>query len=146
MRGKKRYIKLTESQRQALQKGFEQGKKPAFRKRCHIILLSDQGYSVQQISALYKLSRLSVGQWFDRYEKDGIESLHTNKGQGRPSILRIDNEVDVQNIERLLEQNAQNLKPALAELERNGKPMSKRTLQRFLKKVDDAGNASAEAL
>ncbi len=146
MRGKKRFINLTESQRLALQNGFERGKQPVFRKRCHIVLLSDQGYSVQQISALYKLSRIGIGRWFDRYEQGGIESLQTNKGQGRPSILRIDNEVDVQEVERLLEQNSQNLKPALAELEQKGKVMSKRTLQRFLKKVDDAGNDSEEGL
>jgi hypothetical protein len=35
-----------------------------------------------------------------------------------------DNEVDVQKTKRLLAQNAQNSKPALGELERNGKPMA----------------------
>jgi transposase len=146
MRGKKRYIKLTETQREALQSGFEKGKKATYRKRCHMILLSDQGYGVQQISALYKLSRMSVGHWFDRYEQGGIEALQTNKGQGRPPVLRIDNEVEVKEVERLVDQHAQNLKPALAELARKGKPMSKRTLQRFLKKLDGVGNDSVEAL
>jgi hypothetical protein len=89
---------------------------------------------------------MRVGHWFDRYEQGGIESLQTTAGQGRPPILRIDNEVDIQEVERLVEQNAQNLKPALAELEKKGKFMSKRTLQRFLKKVDDAGSDSEAAL
>lgn len=146
MRGKKRYIKLTETQRQALQKGFEKGKSGVFRKRCHMILLSAQGFGIQQISALYQLSRMRVGYWFDRYEQGGVEALKTNRGQGRPPILRIDNEADVNEVEHLVDQNAQNLKPALAELERKGKPMSKRTLQRFLKKLDDVGNDFEEVL
>lgn len=146
MRGKKRFIELTDSQRESLKEGFEHGKKAVFRKRCHILLLSDQGYELQQIASIYKLSRMRVGHWFDRFETGGIESLETSKGQGRPAVLRIDNEIDQQQVERLLEENSQNLKPALAELEKNGKPISKRTLQRFLKKVAGAGNASAEAL
>jgi transposase len=146
MRGKKRFIKLTETQRQALQNGFEKGKKAVFRKRCHMILLSDQGFGIQQISALYQLSRMRVGHWFDRYEQGGIEALKTSTGQGRSPVLRIDNEADVNEVAHLVDQNAQNLKPALAELERKGKPMSKRTLQRFLKKLDGVGNDSEEVL
>jgi hypothetical protein len=54
MKGKKRYIKLNEARRQELLLGFKTGKKPVFRMRCHLILLSDQGHDVQRIAELYQ--------------------------------------------------------------------------------------------
>ena len=69
--------------------------------RCHLVLLSDQRHGVQQITELYQLSRQRVAHWFTRYEQGGITSLHTAKGRGRRPILRIDNALEVQHIERL---------------------------------------------
>ena len=145
MKGKKRYIKLTEKQRLELQRGFKKGKKATFRKRCHFILLSDQGYSIKEISQMYGVTRQSVATWFDRYEHDEIRALHTQRGQGRKAILRIDNKIESQRVEELLEEYAQNLQPVLHILEKEfGKVMSKRTLQRFLKKKDFDGKDFVE--
>lgn len=61
--------------------------------------------------------------------------MQTAKGRGRPPIVRIDNETEVTRIEELVEKNAQNLKPVLISIEKEfGKKMSKRTLNRLLKK------------
>lgn len=146
MKGKKRYIHLNESQRKELLLCFKTGKKPAFRMRCHLILLSDQGHAVQQIAQLYQTSRQSVARWFTRYEQGGVTALHTARGRGRRPVLRIDNTVEVQRVEQLVDQHPQNLQPVLAELSQQGKLMSKRTLQRFLKKLGGDGNGSEEAL
>jgi len=141
MRGKKRYIELTEAGRKALEKGFKTGKKATFRKRCHYLLLSDEKRSLEDISSIYKISRISIAKWFDRYEAEGIAGLHTAKGKGRPTILRIDNEKEVEQIEKFVEKSAQNLKPVLAQIKEHlGKELSKRTLQRFLKKKTGAGS------
>ena len=145
MKGKKRYVKLNEVQRKELLSGFKTGKKPVFRMRCHLILLSDQGHGVQQIAKLYQLSRQSVANWFTRYEQGGITALHTAQGMKRHPILRIDNAVEVQQVEQLVDQYPQNLQPVLAELGQQGKVLSKRTLQRFLKSLDGSGNVSEEA-
>jgi putative transposase len=143
MRGKKRHIKLTTTQREELEQGHRQGKKATFRERCHYLLLSSQGYDVQAIASIYSTSRQTVAAWFDRYEADGIDGLHTKKGQGAKPLLRVENKLEVEAVERLVEQHAQNLGPVLAELhDKYNKPMSKRTLQRFLKKSGTAGNAS----
>ena len=145
MRGKKRFIKLTEKQRKELSRGFKSGKKATFRKRCHFILLSDQGYSIEEICIMYSTSRQSVASWFNKYEQLGIGGLHTQKGQGRKALLRIENKIESQKVEELVEQYAQNLRPVLNELEKEfGKKMSKRTLQRFLKKKAIGGNDSDE--
>lgn len=145
MSGKKRYIQLTQQERSALKQGFKSGKKAIFRQRCHFILLSDQGYDIPQIADFYEVSRQAVARWFDRYEQSGIEGLHTQKGQGEKPILRIDNQWHVETVKELVNQHAQDLDPALVEVEKRlGKPMSKRTLQRFLKKLVTPGNAFVE--
>lgn len=135
MKGKARYINLQNQERIWLEKGRKTGKKATFRQRCHYILLSDQGLSVQQISEIYQVSRQAISGWFDRYESEGITGLHTGKGKGRPPIVRIDNQSEITKIEELVEKNPQNLNPVLAALDKElGKKMSKRTLQRILKK------------
>lgn len=58
-------------------------------------------------------------------------------------LLRLENRVEVEAVESMVEKHAQNLRPVLLELEeRFNKPMSKRTLQRFLKRLGIAGSAS----
>ena len=146
MKGKKRYITLDEGQRKELLAGFKTGKKPVFRMRCHLILLSDQGHGVQQIAELYQLSRQSVANWFTRYGQGGITALHTMQGRGRRPILRIDDAVEVRQVEQLVDRHPQTLRPVLAALSQQGKVLSKRTLQRFLKRLDGDGNGSEEAL
>ena len=71
----------------------------------------------------------------NKYEKEGINGLHTGKGQGRPPIVRIDNKSEVKKIEDLVEADPQNLKAVVSRVKENlGKEMSIKTLQRLLKK------------
>lgn len=135
MKGKKRFIKLPGEERKWLAKGHKTGKKGTFRQRCHYILLSDQGLSVQQIADIYQVTRQAITGWFDRYATSGISGLHTAKGKGRPPIVRIDNISEITKIEELVERNPQNLKPVLTAIAQElDKKLSKRTLQRILKK------------
>lgn len=135
MSRKKRYIILSEQERIALQAGHKSGKNATFRHRCHYILLSDQGKSIDQIADIYNCHRISITNWFNRYQSSSIDGLHTAKGKGRPPIVRIDNVSEVKQIEEWVEQSAQNLKPVLAKIKKElGKQMNKRTLSRLLKK------------
>ena len=134
-----------QADRDALQKGFKKGKKATFRQRCHFILLSDKGYEIQQIAEMYDVTRQLVARWFDRFEQAGIDGLHTRKGQGEKPILRIDNQEHIVAVKELVGQHPQDLDPVVAALsKRFGRPMSKRTLQRFLKKLVTPGNALGE--
>jgi len=135
MQGEKRFINLTDKERIWLEKGRKSGKKGTFRQRCHYILLSDQGLTIQQIADIYQVGRQTIAGWFNRFEARGISGLHTGKGKGRPPIVRIDNKTEILRIETLVENSSQNLKPVLVAIEKEfGKTMSKRTLQRLLKK------------
>lgn len=145
MSAQKRFIKLSEEQRKELGQGFKTGSKSIFRQRCHYVLMSDQGYEIPQIAELYGVTRQLVARWFNRYEQQGISGLHTSKGRGEKPILRLDNTEHVQSVKTLVEEHAQDLNPVLAALEKRlGQPLSKRTLHRFLKKLDMPGNASGE--
>jgi transposase len=135
MQGKKRFIILNSDEESALELGWKKGKKMTFRHRCHYILLSSQGKTISEISSFYGVTRQSISQWFTNYEQKGIEGLHTSKGQGRPPILRIDNQVEMDKVEELVAASPQNLKVVVAQLkEEFDKNLSVRTLQRTLKK------------
>jgi len=115
MQGEKRFIKVTEKEYEWLMKGWKTGKKSAFRQRCHYIILSHQGKTIQEITEIYQVTRQTVSTWFGKYEIAGISGLHSNKKTGRPAIIRVDNETEVIEIEKLVENSSQNLKPVLTE-------------------------------
>lgn len=135
MSGKERFINLKEAEEKALKEGWKNGKKATFRQRCHYVLLSNQGKEVLEISEIYQVGRQVIYRWFNRYEKEGILGLHTGKGQGRPPIIRIDNESEIKRVEELVESSPQNLKVVISQIEEEfGRKMSVKTLQRILKK------------
>ena len=133
MSRKKRYIELSPESRASLEEGRKQGKTNTFRERCHYLLLSDQGKSIDEIADFYQVNRHTVSKWFTRYEELGIEGLLTQKGQGRKAIIRSENEI--LQIEKWVEEHPQNLKPVIEKVQQEfGKTMCKKTLQRLLKK------------
>lgn len=145
MQGEKRFVRITKKEYEWLEKGWKTGKKPAFRQRCHYIILSNQGKSVKEIAEIYQVTRQTVTTWFNKYEFAGISGLHSASKSGRPAIIKITNETEVSEIEELVENNSQNLKPVLVAIKNKfGKELSKRTLQRLLKKRDGHGNVSEE--
>ena len=145
MHGKKRFIELSLAEKKQLVLSWKTGKSSTYRERCHYILLSHQGKQIKEISDFYGKSRQSITRWFNRYEEKGIEGLLTSKGQGRPPILRLDNQLEMSKVESLVAQYPQNLKYVISILEKDfGKSMSLKTLQRLLKKKATDGNVVEE--
>ena len=138
---KPKHIKLSEEEQISLEKGRKTGESHTFRERCHYILLNDAGMRIEEIAKIYQTSRQVIGGWIKRYELDGLKGLETAKGKGRRPIVRIDNEAEVKHIEDLVEQTPQNLNQVLVKIKADlGKEMSKKTLQRLLKKKIGVGN------
>jgi transposase len=136
MQGRNRYIQLGEVEKEALKVGYKRGKKAAFRQRCHIILLSNQGQDITRIAEIMDCSRQSIYAWFNRYERHGINGLHTASGGGRPPIFKIENLREVERIKEIVSAHPQQLKQAIPVLEKEfGFSFSKETLIRFLKKT-----------
>lgn len=140
-----RYIKdITDKQRQDLEKVHKESKSYQERNRCQCILLSNQGYQVQALASIFKVSDLSIYKWFDRFEKKGVEGLKNQKGKGRKPILTTGNATHVEVVEEQMEKEKQRLKVAKTEIEAKlGTTMSEMTLKRFLKKMTTDGSDSA---
>jgi transposase len=140
-----RYIKeLSEEQKQALEEGHKKGKSHRFRTRCQAILLSHQGYSVQALAGLFKVSDLSIYKWLNRFEDGGVKALQTQPGKGRKPLLKLENQTHVELVENQLEKQNQRVKLVKDHLEKQlGYSLSESTLKRFLKKLVTSGNDSA---
>lgn len=125
---------------QALKGGYSQGSRHAFRKRCHVVLLKAEGRSSKDIGAIVGMHEVSVGNWLNRYEAEGIDGLLTKAGRGRKPLL--DEEQDAATVRTVIQEERQRLKQAKELLEQKlNKQFSQKTLKRFLKSLTAATNA-----
>ena len=67
------------------------------RQRAHAILLSAKGYKVKQLADIFEVDRDAITEWFDRWERDGVDGLENKPRSGRPPSLSSEEE------DRLLE-------------------------------------------
>jgi transposase len=136
MQGKKRYIQLEAGQRAELEQGYKRGKRSSYRQRCHIILLSAQGYSISEIGEIINCSRQRIYSCFNRYESSGIQGLDIAPGGGRPPIFKLENQAESDRVKEIVSRHPQQLKQALPLIEQELHiSTSKSTLVRFLKKT-----------
>ena len=139
----KRFINLTNEQRETLEGAFQRGKGARFRQRCHFILLSDQGHEMREIAKIFGTTRQAIRRWFNRYEAEGINGLRTKRKTGRPVLLSVDNEPVVAKIKGWIAEEPRTLNPVLLKIEEElGIKFHKRTLNRFLKNLSSDGNDS----
>jgi transposase len=138
---KTKVIMLTEEEAAALEQGYKGKGSFVFSQRCQMILLKSQGRSSKEIAGILRTNLLSVNQWVQRYEKQGIAGLQTKEGQGRKPIL--DKEADQALVKAAVQKERQRLKLAKADLEASlNKEFSVRTLKRFLKNLSADGSES----
>lgn len=140
-----RYITgLTEEAKQQLKEGFRNGKAHRFRIRCQSILLSAEGYQINQLASMYQVDRDSVSKWFDQWQREGIAGLQDKPRSGRPAKLRLDNAAHVKEVKKQVEKEHQNLDKVREELRESLQiGISKKTLKRFLKALVIDGNVCA---
>lgn len=137
MSRKKRYIEnLTSGEVELLESGFKNGKTHHYRMRCQCILLSYQGKSVPALCDLYKKSHLTIYNWFNRWESEGIEGLEIRSGRGRKRKLDFDNSNHIKEVKKSLSIENRNLNQLKNDLETKLKlEISKSSLRRFLKRL-----------
>jgi transposase len=129
---KSKVIDLTEAEKTELQNGYKYSKSPNFSRRCHFVLLKNQGKTSQEIADIFGITRQPVNSWCNSYLEKGIIGLKTKKGQGRKPIL--DKTKDEAIIKATVQKERQRLKKAKEILENElDKSFSLKTLQRFLK-------------
>ena len=138
---KSKVIDLTDAERTELENGYKYSKSPNFSRRCHFVLLKNQGKTSQEIADIFGTTRQPVDRWCKSYLAKGINGLKTKEGQGRKPIL--DKEKDEAIIKSTVKKERQRLKNAKEILENElDKSFSLKTLQRFLKTLAADGNES----
>lgn len=139
--GKPRVIQLSAAQRIELEQRYRTSSNSTISRRCHIILLKSQPRTSKEVAEIVGTNQISVNQWLDRYEAEGIEGLKTRPGRGRKALL--DEKTDAEAIRKAVQKERQRLSQAKQILEEElDKSFSLRTLQRFLKSVNADGNVS----
>lgn len=137
--GKTKVIQLNDSQRQALEDGYRNGKSHAFRERCQMILLKSENCTSAEIARFLDCHKITVHEWVKRFETEGIGGLKMRPGRGRRAILQVS--TDLEAVRAAVERSRQRISLAKAELETElQKPFSTTTLKRFLKKTIAASN------
>ena len=76
-------MELSAEERHLLHEGYRTGKRHAFRKRCHVVLLKAEGRSSKDIGRIVEMHEVSVNNWLNRYETEGLAGLFTKEGRGR---------------------------------------------------------------
>jgi transposase len=116
-----------------LEQGYKSGKSHCFRQRCQMILLKAEGYGSKEIGSIVGSCEMSVNNWINRFEKEGMDGLQTKGGRGRKPILTAD---DLPMVRAAVQAERQRLSQAQLIIEQSsGKSMSKKTLSRFLKLI-----------
>ena len=112
---------------------LEQDKKSShntIRKRSHCLLLSDQGRMITDMATIFNVDRRTIERWFDKWKKEGMNSLPISTGRGVKTRLKGLEEV----LSKQLEIHSRNLKNVLLYLEeKHNIRICKKTLQNFLK-------------
>jgi transposase len=132
---------LDPSSRSLLEKGYREGKKHAFRKRCQVILLKAEGRDSKSVGSIVNMCAMSVNTWVKRYKAEGLSGLETKAGRGRKAVLN--KEQDQAAILAAVKANRQRVDIAKAEWEAQNtdKVVSRDTFRRFLKAL--AANTNA---
>src|SRR5829696_4724214 len=80
-------VELSDEQRAALEKGYRDDPRHAFRLRCQMVLLKSRGRKSIEIAEVLNCCEVAVNNWLKRYKAAGIEGLRTQPGRGRRAIL-----------------------------------------------------------
>lgn len=148
MSRKKRFIEnLTETEIASLQEGYKKGKSHNYRCRCRAILLSHEGWECAELAAHFEAGLVTAYSWLNRWEKGGIGAMPDKKGRGRKPLLDTSEAKHVEVVIDAVERSPSNINKALSKVKKElGTSMSKKTLKRFLKSLDEDGSGSEKAL
>ena len=125
---------LSESSRKQLTALFKYHDSHSVRRRSHTILLSADGFTIDEIARIYQIHRDTVGTTFNKWKRDSIAGLFDDPRSGRPTKLSED---EADEAVKLLKEEPRSIKKALAATrEKTGKEISEWTLKRIAKNAE----------
>lgn len=120
---------FSEFEKEQLTSLFKYHDSYSVRRRSHSILLSADGFTIDEIVRIYQIHRDTVGTTFDRWEREGVEGLFDGPRSGRPPKLSDD---EANEAIKLLKEDPRSIKKAVAATkEKTGKEISEWTLKRI---------------
>ena len=123
---------LSEFSRETLAEMHQKHPKSRARMRAHIILLSAEKYTIEQIAEIYHIQRDTVSICLTRWESNGLVGLLDKPRSGRPRLLTPEEE---ELALKFIEEDQRNSKKAQSLLQREtGKEISEWTFKRTLKR------------
>lgn len=126
-----RSINLTEVEEKEVKELYKKGNYVVERTRSHCLLLSHGGKSIKELMQVFGVSRLTITNWLDSWERAGKAGILLRAGRGRKKKLA---GIDQAQIAAYVGQHSRNLNAVVALLkEKHAVEVSKKTLQRFLK-------------
>ena len=126
-------IPLSESELTTLRNMYENHPSRRVRMRAFSLILSHEGYTIQEIAGMFDVSRQTVSSWIDSWVKLGLRGLYDDPRDGRPLKL---NSEDEELIQSQIGEEPRSVKKIVALLsEERGKQVSERTVKRTLKKA-----------
>lgn len=127
-----RFITLNPEEEALLSQVYSTSANKVARRRSQCLLLSNKGHTIRQLTAIFSVCRITIYNWFDRWQDLGRAGLTPTPGQGRKSSLA---SVAQPVLEELVAQYPQNLHAVVSELAtQHAVECSKDTLRRHLKK------------
>ena len=129
-----RTIRLNEEEKQQLTELQKTSVNSVVRKRCLYLLLSDNLYSMKEISSITNVHWETVSRLFDSWERATREQKLSvlSIAPGRGAKVKLNEVKDL--LPELVEKHSRNLNPILAILEKEYNiKVCKSTLQNFLK-------------
>lgn len=78
-----RFVTLTDEQQQELDE-FVWSHVWRIARRGRAILLSNQGFTIEELATIFDVTERSIRNWFDDYEAEGVQGLKDRPRSGRP--------------------------------------------------------------
>lgn len=142
----KKYIILTDSEKEELEAAYKNGSTHLYRSHCQAILLSASGHSISELSTQFSVGVNTIGVWLKKWSAKGLTGLDLAPGRGRkPKVAQTDT-VILDRIENLLAEESQQINHILVVLEEEyAITMCKKTLKRLLRKKNSGGNVAVKS-
>jgi transposase len=129
-----KYVRpLSEDQIIELKYLMKNSRSARVRMRSHCILLSSEGFGIDEIAHMYDADRDSVSSRIDEWEQRGTEGLYDRPRSGKPPKLA---ESEIEIVKELIKEYPHSPKVILAKIfEKTGTIISISTLKRIVKKA-----------
>jgi transposase len=113
---------------------YKKSKHHQTRERAKCLLLSFEGKRISELMEIFKVSRKTIHNWFTRWEDEKLLGLYDNKGRGRKTKLKEEQEKQVK---EWVKESPKNLNKVQSRIEiEMGIKVSKDTIKRTIKKHD----------